>query len=304
MKKVLITGATGFIGQFALEPLRELGFEVHAVSSRSVPGEQENGVIWHRADLLQPQDVARVTAGVRASHLLHLAWYVEHGKFWDAPENDLWVEASKGLFDQFVANGGKRVVAAGTCAEYDWKTGERIFSEATSPIAPASRYGRAKDDLHKYLAGVAERAGISYAWGRIFYLFGPGESKGRFIPMAIRTILRGETFTCNSPADAKDFVYVKDVAAAFAHILTSDVKGAVNIASGTAVRLDILVQQITDLSESGRFAEHSRSDAKGIALVGNHYRLVSEAGFARWTDPETALTETIDWWRELQERNS
>jgi nucleoside-diphosphate-sugar epimerase len=298
MKKVLITGATGFIGQFALEPLRELGFEVHAVTSRALPDDNGHGegVIWHRANLLEPQDIAQLTTELRASHLLHLAWYVEHGKFWDAPENDLWLEASKDLFDQFVAKGGQRIVAAGTCAEYDWESSDKILSEATSLIAPVSRYGRAKNDLHRYLADLGKLHGVSYAWGRIFYLFGPGERAERFVPTAIKTILNDETFVCNSPNDVKDFMYVRDVASAFAQILASDVRGAVNVASGTGTRLDMLVEQIMGLCRSGGLSIGPDASKTGTAVISKNDRLVHEVGFNNSMDLKGALRQAIDWW--------
>jgi nucleoside-diphosphate-sugar epimerase len=296
MNKVLITGATGFIGRFALEPLQKLGFEVHAVTSRAVPNARGDGVIWHRADLLQRQEVARLTSEVKASHLLHLAWYVEHGKFWDAPENELWLEASKHLFERFVADGGKRIVAAGTCAEYDWKTDGSPFSEDSSPIAPASQYGSAKTDLHRYLAALSDRADITYAWGRIFYVFGPGESGDRFVPMVIKTLLADETFVCTSPADVKDFMYVRDVAAAFAQMLASKVTGGINVASGTGTRLDMLAEQIRALCGSGAMSPNSDASITGTALVGANDRLLNEIGFSNRTDIQQALRETISCW--------
>jgi nucleoside-diphosphate-sugar epimerase len=241
--------------------------------------------------------VARLTSEVKASHLLHLAWYVEHGKFWDAPENELWLEASKTLFEQFAAAGGRRIVAAGTCAEYDWKLGASRFVEGSSSIAPLSRYGSAKNSLHQHLAELADRSGITYAWGRIFYVFGPGENADRFVPTAIKAILRNETPVCNSPGDVRDLTYVEDVAAAFAQILASDVAGAINISSGNGLRLDMLIKQIIGQSASNSLSENFRSSATGTTLIGANDRLIKEVGFTGWTEFDTALMRTIDWWR-------
>ena len=57
---------------------------------------------------------------IRPEVLIHLAWYAEHGKYWTSPENVRWVEASLALLRGFAAAGGRRVVMAGTCAEYEW----------------------------------------------------------------------------------------------------------------------------------------------------------------------------------------
>src|SRR4051794_12804757 len=98
MKRVLVTGATGFVGRQTLGPLRDLGYEVHAVHNRGAPLALE-GVTWHCTDLLEAE------LDVGASHLLHAAWYTAPGEFWDAEENLLWLDASLRLVRRFIAAG-------------------------------------------------------------------------------------------------------------------------------------------------------------------------------------------------------
>src|SRR5688572_27402343 len=103
--KVLITGASGFLGAHALELATALGLTVHAPSSSAL-------------DLLaDPNVVRKRVAAIGATHLLHLAWYAVPGKFWAAEENYRWVGATMALAQGFADGGGKRIVAAGTCAE-------------------------------------------------------------------------------------------------------------------------------------------------------------------------------------------
>jgi nucleoside-diphosphate-sugar epimerase len=100
MKRVLVTGATGFIGRQCLLPLLTSGYEVHAAVIDALPGEPP-GVQWHRVDLLAPDQVTNLIAAVQPSHLLHLAWYAVPGKYWTSPENLPWVQASLGLLQSF-----------------------------------------------------------------------------------------------------------------------------------------------------------------------------------------------------------
>src|SRR3954452_23524389 len=133
--RVLVTGATGFIGHHLPELLSSRGFEVATVS-------RAGGV-----DLLEPGAPERVVAEVQPTHLLHLAWYAEPGKYWTSPENVRWVEASLALLRAFAAGGGRRAVLAGTCAEYDWAHG--FCSEGVTPLAPWTLYGPSKHALRE-----------------------------------------------------------------------------------------------------------------------------------------------------------
>src|SRR6187549_2510504 len=115
---VLVTGATGFVGRHCLQLLQQRPFAVHAV--RHTQSAAAGPVTWHQADLMDPAQVSRVVRDVQPSHLLHLAWTAKPGVFWESDDNLAWVQASIHLVREFVACGGRRLVAAGTCAEYDW----------------------------------------------------------------------------------------------------------------------------------------------------------------------------------------
>lgn len=239
MKRVLVTGATGFIGRHALEPLRQRGFDVHTASRR---GENPDGVTAHAVDLLDPAASRDLVVRLRPTHLLHLAWYVEHGRFWTAPENELWVSATVSLVGAFADAGGRRAVLAGTCAEYDWSLG--WCDERETPLAPRSLYAQCKDRTRAKVEALCAQRGVEFAWGRIFHLYGPGEHPQRLVASVIRALLAGEEARCTSGVQQRDFLHVADVAGAFVALLDSPVTGAVNIASGVPVTLAEVVKQI------------------------------------------------------------
>jgi nucleoside-diphosphate-sugar epimerase len=235
-ERVLVTGANGFLGRHVLESLGDL--EVHAVSRATRPAEgggSPGHVTWHRADLLVPGEPARLVQRVKPARLLHLAWCTRPGGYWTSLENLAWVRSSLELFEAFARSGGKRALVAGTCAEYAW--GEERLGPAT-PLEPASLYGRSKHGLHLILEGLAEETGISLAWARIFFVFGPGEPPQKLVSDTIAKLRRGEVATCRNGALRRDFVYVKDAARAFQSLLASDASGCWNVASGrgTAVK--------------------------------------------------------------------
>ena len=297
MKRVLITGATGFIGLHCLPLLVARGYEVHAVSSRRTTANESN-IHWHQTDLLDSPQVAALMVEVQPNYLLHFAWYAIPGKYWTSPENLRWVQASVGLLQEFAGHGGKRVVMAGTCAEYDWRYG--YCSEVVTPLAPATLYGTCKHSLQLMLAAFSKQTGLSAAWGRIFFLFGPHEHPDRLVAYVIRSLLRGEPARCSHGRQIRDFLYVQDVADAFVALLESGVSGPVNIASGRPMALRELVYEIAakfnrdDLIQLGAV---STSPDDPPLLVAHVQRLYDEVGWTPKYDLDTGLEQTLEWWK-------
>jgi len=296
LKRAVLTGATGFVGRHAVQPLLERGFEVHALA-RTPPVEPGIGrVSWHEADLLDPAATAAVVGKLGATHLLHFAWYAEHGRFWEAPENLDWVAASLGLLRSFHASGGRRVVVAGTCAEYAW---DGDCCDERTPLTPASLYGVSKNALRALVEEYARAAGLSAAWGRIFFTFGPGEQPTRVIAAVARALVRGETVPCSPGTQVRDFLYVEDVATAFAVLLDSDATGSFDIGSGEAVALRTLLEGLERLAgRQGlvRFGEAPhRSEPPRI--VADSRRLRDELGWTPGNTLDEGLERTLAWWR-------
>src|SRR3989338_2686325 len=114
MKKVLVTGAYGFIGRHSLSFLKKAGYEIHTVSRIDRPSVA--GISCHQANFRLPGVIDELMNQIKPSHLLHFAWYTEPGHYWTSTENISWVKTSLALLESFVKHGGQRVVMAGTCA--------------------------------------------------------------------------------------------------------------------------------------------------------------------------------------------
>ena len=293
-----MTGARGFIGRQALPLLVQSGYEVHAVTSQAPPTDAVAGVTWHVADLLRPGSAERVTAAARAHSLLHLAWYAEPGKFWSSELNTAWVRASSELVRGFQRGGGVRIVAAGTCAEYDWSDGH--CSEDSTPLAPRTLYGQAKLESYELLRTFSRQHDMTLAWGRVFFLYGPHEHPARLVASVARALLRGEPARVTAGTQLRDFLHVADVAGAFAALTASAVTGPVNIASGEPVAIRTVVEAIAakigrpDLIELGALPTPSGDPPRITADV---RRLRTEVGWSPRHDLDSGLDDTIAWWR-------
>ena len=296
MTRVLATGATGFIGAQVLEPLRRAGHELHAVSRTARPPDAD--VVWHDVDLLAPGAAARLVAEIRPEKLMHLAWYAEHGRFWTAPENVAWAEATLSLLRAFVDAGGRRVVIGGTCAEYDWS--HAVLSEATTPLAPATLYGISKHATRLLAAAYAREVGFELAWGRVFFLYGPGEAPERLVPSIARALLAGEEAQTTSGTQVRDFMHVSDVGAAFAALLDSPVQGPVNIATGQGVAVRDLVELVgrhVGHPELLRIGALPQRDGEPPELVADVAILREQVGFTPAYSLDRGLADAVEWWR-------
>lgn len=303
MKRVLLTGASGFVGRHCLPTLVAQGYEVHAVSSRTeAPAATPPQVRWHRADLLDESQVSALLTKVQPTHLLHCAWYAVPGKYWTAAENFRWVEAGKHLLEAFADQGGQRVVGVGSCAEYDWRDGHCY--ELATPLNPATTYGVCKHAFQLLLTAFSKHARLSAAWGRLFFLYGPHEPWERLVASAIRSILLEEPARCSHGQQIRDFLYVQDVADALVALLDSDVLGPVNIASGVPVAVHEVVQEIADQLERPdlvRLGALPASENEPPLLLADVARLRDEVGWLPRYDLPDGLAETINWYKLQQQ---
>lgn len=295
MKKVLVTGGTGFIGRHTIPLLLQKGYEVHLISSKSAF--LLNGVHVHGLNLFHAEQTRQLIETIQPSHLLHFAWVVTPGKFWTSIDNLAWVEASLHLVRSFIASGGKRLVVAGSCTEYDWTNS--VCTEG-GIFRPATLYGVCKRSLFQILEPFAKQMEISFAWGYIFFLFGPGEYSARFVPSIIRGLLLNQEIPCSHGNQVRDFSDVRDVADAFVQLLDSELTGGINIASGSLLSLKQLAQKISDQlnrSDSINYGALTAPADEPLELMANVDRLTHELGWRPKFSLDDSIKESIQWWK-------
>jgi nucleoside-diphosphate-sugar epimerase len=206
MTRVLVTGGGGFVGRQVVPLLRDAGFDVVAPSSAE-------------ADLLAPGVPAWLAQTTAADVLVHLAWDAAPG-YATSAANPEWLRASLELAAAFVAAGGRRIVAAGSCAEMDL--------ERPTPYADCKRA------LHLGLRGLTTIHGRQLAWARLFFLYGPGEHPQRLVASLASRLAAGEEALATAGRQRRDYLDVRDAGAAISALAASNATGLFDVATGDA----------------------------------------------------------------------
>jgi nucleoside-diphosphate-sugar epimerase len=294
VKRVLVTGATGFVGRACIGPLQQRGYCVHTISSSR--GSVPDGVTVWPGSLLDTGRIGALLAQIAPTHLLHLAWDVARPDYWSSSANLDWLAAGITLLRAFHAVGGQRAVGVGTCAEYGW-TVER-YAEFEAPLEPATRYGMTKLALCRAFQATGQ-LGVSTAWARLFFPFGPGERPTRVLPSVVTSLIAGREAACTVGTQVRDFLYIEDVGAALAALLDSQVEGPVNVGSGRGVALrEVILRAAEELGRPDLVrlgALPLRSD-DAPSLVAGTERLNREVGFVPSIPLGEGIRRTIDYW--------
>lgn len=296
-RRVLITGASGFIGYHTIAPLLESGFEIVASYHHRKPTDID-GVTWLQANLLDGGAITSLVEAAQATHLLHCAWYVEPGKMINDVLNLQWVRYSLQLLHQFRENGGTHCVIAGSCYEYDWRHG--YCNEALTPSVANTFYGNAKNSLREAFTGYCRATGLTGAWGRAFFLYGPRENPQRLVSSLAKALLSGKEAPSSHGEQIRDYLHVQDVGDAFAALVASNASGVYNIGSGKATTLRNIIETV------GRIA--GRSDLLRIGalparandaplVVADIEKIRTEVGWQPRIGLEDGLASTLEWWR-------
>jgi len=294
--RVVVTGARGFLGQACVRELRARNWEVIGVSTEQGSG---GGISWRKVDLMDACSTRAMLDEVRPTHLLHAAWKPVHGDVMSSVHNMAWLKASIDLAQAFRETGGHRFVGIGTAAEYDWAQGS--CRNGITPIRPATLYGSTKHALHVSLEAYARSTGMSFAWPRVFFVYGPGEHPTRLAASVVRSLLRGEQAKCTHGRQIRDYLHVDDVASGIVSTLESDHSGAIDIASGERLAVGDLVKEIArqldrhDLLRMGALPSPVHDAA---SVVGDPSQAEKVLSWRPKIDLQRGIGDTIAWGRQ------
>ena len=286
--RVLVTGATGFVGRATTTHLADLGFEVHGVARTRVddPGVDH----LHEFDLLADAPEPLLDT-IEPTHLVHLAWVTEHGEFWNDPVNVDWCASSLRLVRAFEAAGGQRALLTGSCAEYDWDLDPPFAEDAAGP-PPATLYGACKLATATAALAFGRSVGVEIVWARLFHLYGPGEDERRLVPSLLRAAERGQPLALRQPASQIDLLHVDDVGRALARLLASTLVGACNVASGEPRSIADVGDMVTEIAGAPSYTLAEDASGPPSGLVADIGRLRDATAFRPRHSLRDGLTAT------------
>ena len=225
--RVLLTGATGFLGNRVLPLLA--GHEVLCLVRNAESLPKAANVRALPGDLTQMESWGREVERFAPQWCIHLAW--EGLPDYSLARCRANLDASLKLFGLLARSGIERIVVAGSCWEYGSATG--AVSEEQPPIE-CGLFASTKQALRTMLESISRAEDFECRWARIFFSYGPGQRAKSLIPQCCAAYAAGLDPEIRNPEQAQDFVYVDDVAAGIVAITQCDAgSGIFNIGSGS-----------------------------------------------------------------------
>jgi nucleoside-diphosphate-sugar epimerase len=244
--KIVVTGATGFIGNHVIEYLLDKNHTVIATARDVKKAEKFN---WFSSVQFLPFDINSAYDKSTLFHffgqpdkLIHLAWE-------GLPNFNSPIHIESNLMNQYrflksyLDAGGKHLLVTGTCFEYGLQDG--CLSEDVLPN-PITAYGIAKDSLRKFLQLLhSQQNPFIFQWVRLFYMYGKGQHPKSIIPQLDTAIKNGDAyFNMSGGEQTRDYLSVDQVAEYICKIALQDrVTGIINCCSGNPISIKHLVEK-------------------------------------------------------------
>jgi UDP-glucuronate decarboxylase len=291
--RVLLTGAAGFFGAHAARHLANVDLVATDHPAASL---ERIGALAPSASVTpcDAADLPELVARVKPDVCIHLAWYAVPGRYWSAVENVDHVGYTLGLAKALATTGCRRLVTAGTCAEYDATSG--CVSEA-SPTAPRFLYSAAKNAVYGILHHAAREWNMAYCHVRFFYQYGPWEAPQRLVPTVVRSLLEGAEARVTTGEHVRDFLHVDDVARALVTVAQSELTDVVNIGSGVPVKVREVVAataRACGREDLVRYGAVPTPAHEAPILYADVAKLAS-TGFRPRFDLESGVRDTVAW---------
>jgi dTDP-6-deoxy-L-talose 4-dehydrogenase (NAD+) len=250
MPRVLLTGATGFVGRKILSALQQSDADIRLVlrvgtETRLPDNAPQDRVIT--PDLFSENEAWWAEACRDIDTVIHAAWYMEPGNYLQSIKNIDCLQGTLRLARGAIIAGVCRFVGIGSCAEYDVSNG---YLDINTPLKPKNIYASAKAAAYMLLSNWLPPQHVEFVWCRLFYLYGDGEDSRRLIPYLRKMLESGLPAELTSGKQIRDFLDVCEAGKMICQAAFSQAQGPINICSGVPITVRALAEKVAD--EYGR----------------------------------------------------
>ncbi|HWE68379.1 MAG TPA: SDR family NAD(P)-dependent oxidoreductase [Acidimicrobiales bacterium] len=309
-KRVLVTGASGFLGSYAVKRLVAEGAQVFAVSSSVSATSPERlvevveDIELLEANMRDASSLAHVVATARPELVLHQAAFTHVGKSFSRIDENIQTNI-QGTVNLLLALDGhyERFVYIGSGDVYG---DVPVPFREDGPVSPASPYAVSKYAAERFCRMFHQAYGWPIVCLRPFNVYGPHQSPDRIIPELIISALSGRDLKMTEGLQTREFMYVEDVADVFVRALTQPgIDGEViNVSHGEEVSIRQLAQTVLDLMGNpvkALFGALENRPTEIWRMFGDSTKARQLLGWSPTTSLADGLSRTIDWYRS-QER--
>ena len=282
---IFITGGSGFIGK-QLIPI--LGHHELLCLTRSAKDlKLGNNVQYVSGDLSNPESYLPTLDEFKPDCCIHLAWYGLPN--YSLENNKINLISGINLVESLKKVECKKIFAVGSCWEYG--NAKNSLSELDFPIDPGV-FAAFKTSLHMIINSICHENSINLIWGRVFFVYGPGQRQTSLIPSCYNSLKNRVEFKINNPLAVNDFIYVSDVANAIRHLIELDnTSGVYNIGSGHGKAVWEVVNCIAStLNISPIYENMPASDLGNWANIDS----ISKCGWKSKVSLEAGILNTIN----------
>jgi nucleoside-diphosphate-sugar epimerase len=295
--RILVTGAGGFVGAAVVKAAIAAGHEVIAVVRNDAPRLKPiaNRISLQRVDLADLAEVAALLGRTTPDVVIHSAWEGVHGPLRDSEIQLENIRTAVALADAAIASGTRKFVGIGSQAEYGRY--DRQISENDLP-RPTMLYGAAKLAANHLICQRCHEAGISFAWLRLFSVYGTGDNPNWLIPSTAASLVRRRPPQCTAGTQKWDYLYIDDVARGVLAATTADqAEGVFNLSSGNPVAVRAIVEMLRDIAAPGldlTFGELPFGPDQIMHLEGDNRRLREATGWSVRVPLGEGLRQIVD----------
>tara|TARA_B100001142_G_scaffold130483_2_gene132115 strand:- start:230 stop:1093 length:864 start_codon:yes stop_codon:yes gene_type:complete len=242
MKKLLITGSTGFIGKSLINLFLTKKYKIFALTRKNIKNKNINYI---KSDLFDHTKIKKIIKKIKPNYLIHLAWEANPKKFHQSGTNFKWLHSSLNLYYNFCKYGGRRALLIGSCAEYNFN--KKILKEDFIKKTDHTRYSLCKETFLDHAYKISKKFNTQLIWARLFWIYGINQKRGRLIPDLIYSAKKSKKIIVKNPSSIVNLLNVKDVCIALYKIFESNITGIVNIADKKNIKVIDIVNKCKNI---------------------------------------------------------